>query len=61
MLGDGLFGVCLIDETSSVKGWNAPKTIGTIAKITECEDVELDGHQLHIGETIGRNSFKIKK
>lgn len=60
MLGDGLFGVCLIDETSSVKGWNAPKTIGTIAKITKCEDVELDGLQLHI-ETIGRNSFKIKK
>ena len=48
MLGDGLFGVCLIDETSSVKGWNAPKTIGTIAKITKCEDVELDGLQLHI-------------
>lgn len=60
MLGDGLFGVCLIDETSSVKGWNAPKTIGTVAKITKCEDVELDGLQLHI-ETIGRNSFKIKK
>ena len=60
MLGDGLFGVCLIDETNSVKGWNAPKMIGTIAKITKCEDVELDGLQLHI-ETIGRNSFKIKK
>lgn len=60
MLGDGLFGVCLIDETSSVKGWNAPKMIGTIAKITKCEDVELDGLQLHI-ETMGRNSFKIKK
>ncbi|MCE2614674.1 MAG: LON peptidase substrate-binding domain-containing protein [Nitrosopumilus sp. (ex Thoosa mismalolli)] len=60
MLGDGLFGVCLIDETSSVKGWNAPKMIGTIAKITKCEDVELDGLQLHI-ETLGRNSFKIKK
>ena len=60
MLGDGLFGVCLIDEASSVKGWNAPKRIGTIAKITKCEDVELDGLQLRI-ETIGRNSFKIKK
>ncbi|WP_299291680.1 LON peptidase substrate-binding domain-containing protein [Nitrosopumilus sp.] len=60
MLGDGLFGVCLIDETGSVKGWNAPKTIGTVAKITKCEDVELDGLQLHI-ETLGRNSFKIKK
>ena len=60
MLGDGQFGVCLIDETNSVNGWNSPKTVGTIAKITKCEDVEMDGLQLHI-ETLGRNSFKIKK
>ena len=60
MLGDGQFGVCLIDENNSVSGWNSPKLIGTIAKITECKDVELDGLQLHI-ETLGRNSFKIKK
>ena len=60
MLGDGQFGVCLIDEKNSVNGWNSPKLVGTIAKITKCEDVELDGLQLHI-ETIGRNSFKIKK
>ena len=60
MLGDGQFGVCLIDENNSVNGWNSPKMVGTIAKISKCEDVELNGLQLHI-ETIGRNSFKIKK
>lgn len=60
MLGDGQFGVCLIDEGNSVNGWNAPHMIGTIAKITKCEDVEMDGLQLHI-ETLGRNSFRIKK
>lgn len=60
MLGDGQFGVCLIDETNSINGWNSPKSVGTIAKITKCEDVELDGLQLHI-ETLGRNSFRIKK
>ena len=60
MIGDGQFGVCLIDETSSVNGWNSPKLVGTIAKISKCEDVELDGLQLHI-ETLGRNSFKIKR
>jgi len=60
MLGDGQFGVCLIDQNNMISGWNAPKTIGTIAKITRCEDVELDGMQLHI-ETVGRNKFKIKK
>ena len=60
MIGDGQFGVCLLDENNSVNGWNSPKLVGTIAKITKCEDIELDGLQLHI-ETIGRNSFKIKK
>ena len=60
MLGDGQFGVCLIDETNSINGWNSPKSVGTIAKITKCEDIELDGLQLHI-ETLGRNSFRIKK
>ena len=60
MLGDGQFGVCLIDENNSVNGWNAPKAVGTIAKITKCEDVELDGLQQHI-ENLGRNSFRIKK
>lgn len=60
MLGNGQFGVCLIDAQNSINGWNAPLLVGTIAKITKCEDVEMDGLQLHI-ETIGRNSFKIKK
>ncbi len=60
MIGDGQFGVCLIDENNSINGWNSPKLVGTIAKITKCKDVELDGLQLHI-ETLGRNSFKIKR
>ncbi len=60
MLGDGQFGVCLLDENNFVSGWNSPKLIGTIAKITKCKDVELDGLQQNI-ETLGRNSFKIKK
>ena len=60
MIGDGQFGVCLLDENNTVSGWNSPKLVGTIAKITKCEDIEMDGLQLHI-ETIGRNSFKIKK
>ena len=60
MIGDGQFGVCLIDKNSSINGWDSPKLVGTIAKISKCEDVELGGLQLNI-ETIGRNSFKIKR
>lgn len=60
MLGDGQFGVCLVDSTNQIQGWNGPKSIGTIAKITKCEDVEIDGMQLNI-QTLGRSKFKIKK
>lgn len=60
MLSDGQFGVCLIDPNNSISGWTSPKLIGTIAKITKCKDVELDGMQLHV-ETVGRNKFKINK
>lgn len=58
MLGDKQFGVCLVMEDSSVLGWSMPHTVGTIAKITKCEDVGLDGLQLRI-ETVGRNPFRI--
>jgi Lon protease-like protein len=60
IVGDGQFGVCLIDANNTISGWTAPKSIGTIAKITKCKDIELDGMQLHI-ETVGRNKFKINK
>ena len=60
MLGDGQFGVCLVDSSNVISGWNGPKPIGTIAKITKCEDVDIDGMQLQI-QTMGRSKFKIKK
>ena len=60
MFGDRQFGVCLVDSTNQIHGWNGPKLVGTIAKITKCDDVEIDGMQQHI-QTLGRNKFKIKK
>lgn len=60
MLGDRQFGVCLVDGARSLDGWDSPRMIGTIAKISKCEDAELDGSTLHI-ETMGRSSFQIQK
>lgn len=60
MLGDGQFGVCLVDPSNLIRGWNGPKSIGTIVKITKCEDVEVDGMQLNV-QTMGRSKFRIKK
>lgn len=59
MVGDGQFGVCLVDGGSSVLGWEAPRLVGTMTKITGCRDVGMDGLQLHI-DTVGRNPFRIK-
>lgn len=60
MLGDKQFGVCLADPSNQIRGWHGPKSIGTIAKITSIEDVEIDGMQSHI-QTMGRSKFKINK
>lgn len=60
MLNDGQFGICLVDDSQKIKGWSYPQKTGTIAKITKCEDIDLDGIQLYI-ETIGRNKFEIKQ
>ena len=60
MLGDGQFGVCLVDQSNLIRGWNGPKSIGTIVKITKCEDIEVDGMQLNV-QTMGRSKFRIKK
>ena len=60
MVGNGQFGVCLVDSSNQIHGWAGPKLVGTIVKITKCEDVEIDGMQLNI-QTLGRSKFKIKK
>ena len=60
MLGDGQFGVCLVDQSNLIRGWNGPKLVGTIAKITKCEDIEEDVMQLNV-QTMGRSKFRIKK
>lgn len=60
MLGDGQFGVCLVDSSNQIRGWNGPESVGTIAKITKCEDVEMNSMQLHV-QTMGRSKFRIKK
>ena len=57
MISDGQFGVCLIDANKTIEGWTAPRSVGTITKITKCEDVDL-GMQLFV-DTIGHNKFKI--
>ncbi|GIS73907.1 MAG: hypothetical protein CM1200mP11_1220 [Nitrosopumilaceae archaeon] len=60
MLGDGQFGVCLIDEQNSVNGWNSQNWLEQLLKLVNVKGVEMDGLQLHI-ETMGRNSFRIKR
>ena len=58
MLGDGQFGVCLVDGTRTVRGWGRPVSVGTVAKITGCRDIGPDGMQQQIS-AIGRSPFRI--
>ena len=59
MLSTGLFGVCLYDKSKILRGWEAPHSVGTIAKITKCQDIDITGQHLYI-ETTGRSKFRIK-
>ena len=59
MLSEGLFGVCLHDKSKTVTGWDAPHSVGTIAKITKCQDIDIISQNLYI-ETTGRSKFRIK-
>ncbi len=59
ILSEREFGICLIDLDKTIRGWDAPKSIGTMVKITKCQDVEL-GMQ-YLVETVGRKKFKIEK
>ena len=59
MLSTCLFGVCLYDKSKILRGWEAPHSVGTIAKITKCQDIDITGQNLYI-ETTGRSKFRIK-
>ncbi len=39
MLSNKEFGVCLINSEKTVSNWQAPHTIGTIAKIIDCNEI----------------------
>lgn len=59
MVSDQQFGICLVDEHKKINGWDSPRMVGTLAKITKCEDVEM-GMQLFV-DTVGRHKFRIKE
>lgn len=57
MATDGQFGVCMLHHSGGQAGHGTMARIGTVAKITECKDVEL-GAQLQV-VTVGRNKFGV--
>ncbi len=58
MLSDKEFGVCLIDSTKIIEGWQAPYSIGTLAKIIDCKDIDSTSGNLLIN-TKGHRRFRI--
>ena len=58
MLSDKEFGVCLSHKDMTVANWEAPYNIGTIAKISDCKDVDSTSGNLIINSS-GRSKFRI--
>ena len=58
MLSNKEFGVCLINSEKTVSNWQAPHTIGTIAKIIDCNDIDSTSGHL-ILNTKGHQKFRI--
>ena len=58
MMSDKEFGVCLSHKDMTVANWEAPYNIGTIAKISECKDVDSTSGHLIINSS-GRSKFRI--
>jgi hypothetical protein len=58
ILSEKEFGVCLSNSQMTVSNWEAPYSIGTIAKIIDCKDVDATSGHLHIN-TKGHNRFRI--
>jgi hypothetical protein len=58
MLSNKEFGVCLIDSKKTVLNWQAPHTIGTIAKIIDCNDIDSTSGHLMLN-TKGHQKFRI--
>ena len=48
ILSEKEFGVCLSNSQMTVSNWEAPYSIGTIAKIIDCKDVDATSGHLHI-------------
>jgi len=58
MLTEKEFGVCLVDSTKTVSGWQVSHDIGTIAKIIDCKDIDSTSGHLMIN-TKGHQKFRI--
>ena len=58
MLSDKEFGGCLSHKDMTVANWEAPYNIGTIAKISDCKDVDSTSGNLIINSS-GRSKFRI--
>jgi Lon protease-like protein len=58
MLAEKEFGICLGHDNATLLNWQAPFDIGTVAKITNCRDVDSTSGHLFLNVR-GRRKFRI--
>tara|TARA_B100002052_G_C15603852_1_gene472192 strand:+ start:21 stop:581 length:561 start_codon:yes stop_codon:yes gene_type:complete len=55
-----MFGICILDNQRTEKGWGCPVNVGSLVYILKCEDLDFTGSNYYI-EIIGKKRFSIDK
>ena len=60
MSSNRMFGICILDNQRTEKGWGCPVNVGSLVYILKCEDLDFTGSNYYI-EIIGKKRFSIDK
>ena len=60
MSSNRIFGIGILDNLKTEKGWARPVNVGTLAYILKCEDLDFTGSNYYI-EILGKKRFSIEK
>tara|TARA_Y100001970_G_scaffold84427_1_gene106558 strand:- start:134 stop:817 length:684 start_codon:yes stop_codon:yes gene_type:complete len=60
MSSNRMFGIGILDNQRTEKGWGCPVNVGSLVYILKCEDLDFTGSNYYI-EIIGKKRFSIDK
>ena len=60
MSSNRMFGISILDNNKTEKGWACPVNVGTLVYILKCEDLDFTGSNYYI-EILGKKRISIEK